>query len=54
MLSSGGTGVQESIATTAVPFAPVTAKFVRITQTETTENPPVWSIQSLRLYEAGK
>jgi F5/8 type C domain-containing protein len=54
MLSSGGTGVQESIATTAIPFAPVTAKFVRITQTETTENPPVWSIQSLRLYEAGK
>jgi mono/diheme cytochrome c family protein len=52
MLSSGGTGVQESIATTAIPFAPVQAKFVRITQTAATENPPVWSIQSLRLYEA--
>jgi mono/diheme cytochrome c family protein len=51
-LSSGGTGVQESIATTAIPFPPVQAKFVRITQTARTENAPVWSIQSLRLYEA--
>ena len=54
MLSSGGTGVQESIATTTIPFAPVQTKFVRITQTATTENAPVWSIQSLRLYEAAK
>ena len=53
-LSSGGTGVQESIATTAVRFAPVQTKFVRITQTATTENAPVWSIQSLRLYEAAR
>jgi mono/diheme cytochrome c family protein len=54
MLSSGGTGVQESVATTAIPFAPVQAKFVRITQTASTENAPAWSIQSLRLYEAAK
>ena len=53
-LSSGGTGVQESIATTAIRFPPVQTKFVRITQTATTENAPVWSIQSLRLYEAAK
>ena len=53
-LSSGGTGVQESVASSIIPFAPVTAKFVRITQTESTENPPVWSVQSLRLFEAAK
>jgi mono/diheme cytochrome c family protein len=54
MLSSGGTGVQESIATTIIPFSPVAARFVRITQTESAENSPVWSIQSLRLFEAAK
>ena len=53
-VSSGGTGVQESVATTTIPFAPVLAKFVRITQTENAENAPVWSIQSLRLFEAAK
>jgi mono/diheme cytochrome c family protein len=43
-----GTGVSTRIA-----FSPVSAKFVRITQTATTENAPPWSIQRLRLYEAG-
>jgi mono/diheme cytochrome c family protein len=54
MLSSGGTGVQESVATTTIPFAPVLARFIRITQTENVDNAPVWSVQSLRLFEAAK
>ena len=50
-IPSSGTGNQgESAATTVVSFEPVQAKFVRITQTGTEENAPVWSIQSLRLY----
>jgi hypothetical protein len=33
-------------------FAPVRAKFVRITQTATpASDAPVWSIQNLRIYE---
>jgi len=35
----------------AVVFTPVRAKFVRITQTATTENAPPWGIQQLQLYE---
>jgi hypothetical protein len=38
--------------TTIVTFAPVTAKFVRITQTETTPNAPPWSMRLLRVYRA--
>jgi hypothetical protein len=54
-IPSSGTGNQaESAATTTVSFVPVEAKFVRITQTGTDENAPVWSIQSLRLYSAGR
>ncbi len=36
---------------TVIVFAPVQAKFVRITQTANTENAPAWSIQGLKLYE---
>ena len=34
-----------------ITFAPVQAKFVRITQTGTAEPPVNWSIQRLRLFE---
>ncbi|NUR56556.1 MAG: hypothetical protein HOQ29_19095, partial [Acidobacteria bacterium] len=45
-----GTGTATRIA-----FAPVRAKFVRITETSTTENAPPWTIQRLKLFEpAGK
>ena len=37
--------------TTVIKFAPVRAKFVRITQTAAVENAPNWSIQRLRLFE---
>ena len=38
---------------TVISFAPVRAKFVRITQTATVENAPAWAVMLLRLYEAG-
>ena len=38
--------------TTVITFAPVSAKFVRITQTAAVENAPPWSMRHLRLYEA--
>jgi hypothetical protein len=38
--------------TTVIRFAPVSAKFVRITQTATTNDAPAWSMRLLRLYEA--
>ncbi len=41
---------QGSGVTTTIAFAPVQAKYVRITQTATMENPPTWSIQQLRLF----
>jgi hypothetical protein len=34
-----------------ITFAPTRAKFVRITQTDTTPDAPVWSMSVLRLYE---
>ena len=34
-----------------IPFKPVEAKFVRITQTATGANAPPWAIQRLRLYQ---
>jgi mono/diheme cytochrome c family protein len=43
-----------SSARTIISFKPVSAKFVRITQTDSVENAPVWSIMNLRLYEGGK
>jgi mono/diheme cytochrome c family protein len=55
MIPSSGTGNQmEPAATTTISFQPAQAKFVRITQTASVENGPVWSIQSLRLYETAK
>jgi hypothetical protein len=36
--------------TTAISFAPVRAKFVRITQTAEAKDGAVWSMQRLRLY----
>jgi mono/diheme cytochrome c family protein len=36
--------------TTVIPFKAVEAKFIKITQTATTENAPPWSIRRLRLY----
>jgi hypothetical protein len=35
-----------------ITFPPVSAKFVRITQTATVDNAPPWSMRLLRLYEA--
>jgi mono/diheme cytochrome c family protein len=37
---------------TTIAFAPVTARFVRITQTATVADAPPWSMRLLRLYEA--
>jgi mono/diheme cytochrome c family protein/glucose/arabinose dehydrogenase len=39
---------------TVIQFAPVSARFVRITQTASLENAPAWSIQRLRLYKPGR
>jgi mono/diheme cytochrome c family protein len=36
-----------------IAFAPVRARFVRITQTATVENGPSWSMQRLRLFKPG-
>jgi len=38
---------------TVISFAPVQAKFVRITQTASVDAPP-WAVMRLRLYEAGQ
>jgi hypothetical protein len=38
--------------TMTITFAPVTAKFVRITQTASAPNAPPWSMRLLRLYRA--
>jgi mono/diheme cytochrome c family protein len=38
---------------TAIPFAPVRARFVRITQTETTADAPAWVVRNIKLYQAG-
>jgi len=43
---------QGSPGTTTISFAPVSARFVRITQTATVTDAPPWSIRLLRLYEA--
>jgi mono/diheme cytochrome c family protein len=39
---------------TVITFAPVRAKYVRITQTANVDGAPVWSIQRLRLYEVAE
>ena len=43
---------QGAPGTTVATFAPVEAKFVRITQTETVTNAPPWAMRLLRLYQA--
>jgi hypothetical protein len=43
-----GRGSRSTIAS----FAPVEAKFVRITQTSSVDNAPPWAVMLLRLYEA--
>jgi mono/diheme cytochrome c family protein len=37
--------------TTTIAFAPVKARFVRITQTAQTDDAPAWTIERLRVYE---
>lgn len=37
---------------TIISFAPVRAKFVRLTQTDAAPDAPAWSIRNLRIYEA--
>jgi mono/diheme cytochrome c family protein len=44
-------GKGESSRTT-ITFTPVRAKFVRITQTDTVAEAPMWSVSNLRVYEA--
>ena len=60
-ISSDGTSWSPPIAegagvapTTVITFAPVEAKFVRITQTGRPPAPQRWSISGLRIYEAGR
>jgi mono/diheme cytochrome c family protein len=38
---------------TSITFAPVRAKFARVTQTDAVENGPNWAISNLHIYEAG-
>ncbi len=38
--------------TTVITFAPVSARFVRITQTASEDNAPAWSMRLLRLFQA--
>ncbi len=38
---------------TTITFAPVRAKFVRITETDTVDGAPSWSMTNMRLYETG-
>ena len=40
-------------AHTSITFAPVRAKFIRITETDAVEGGPNWSMSNLRIYEAG-
>jgi mono/diheme cytochrome c family protein len=39
-------------ARTVVRFAPTSARFIRITQTDSVPNAPAWSVSNLRVYEA--
>ena len=43
---------QGSGVTTTITFAPVRARFIRITQTAPVEDGAVWSIQALRMFQA--
>ena len=40
-------------ATTEIRFAPVQARFVRLTQTAGSDSAPPWSMQRLRLFRPG-
>ena len=42
-----------SPGTSMIAFAPVQAKFVRITQTASVDAAPPWAMQNLKLYQAG-
>ena len=43
-----------SPATTVATFRPVQARFIRVTQTDSGENAPPWSVLNFRLYAVGK
>ena len=45
---------QGTSASTTITFKPTQAKFIKLTQTATTENAPPWSITQLRVFDAGK
>jgi hypothetical protein len=42
-----GTGIS-----TVITFAPVRARYVRITETAAAESPAPWSIQGMKLFQA--
>jgi hypothetical protein len=44
---------KSAAASTTITFAPVRAKFVRLTETDTVEDAPNWAMTNLRLFEAG-
>jgi hypothetical protein len=43
-----------SPATTVANFRPVQARFIRVTQTDSSENAPPWSVLNFRVYTVGK
>jgi hypothetical protein len=43
-----------SPATTVATFRPVQARFIRVTQTDSGENAPPWSVLNFRVYTVGK
>ena len=43
-----------SPATTVATFRPVQARFIRVTQTDSGENAPPWSVLNFRVYAVGK
>jgi beta-glucosidase len=53
---SWGTAIAQgpgATPTTAISFRPVTAKFIRITQTGTSAT-QLWAVQRIRVYVAGR
>jgi len=44
---------QGAAGTTAIAFAPVQARFVRMTQTATADGAPPWAMQNLKLFQSG-
>ena len=43
-----------SPATTVATFRPVQARFIRVTQTDSGQNAPPWSVLNFRVYAVGK